>query len=72
MCGDVWLNVFLDSIPDTQKMKIGTFEKSNRVFRFGDGKLVRSKGSLRIPVYLGKWTTIRTDVIDMTVTSLCC
>ena len=64
VCGDVWLDIFLDSIPETQKMKIGALEKSNRVFRFGDGKLVTSRGSLRIPVYLGEWTTIKADVID--------
>ena len=51
VCGDVWLNTFLETVPDNLKDKCIAIHKS-MAFRFGDGRSVQSVKCMRLPMQL--------------------
>ena len=51
VCGDVWLNTFLESMPEDLKKKVSEV-KRNMSFRFGDGRAVESIKCVMLPVKL--------------------
>ena len=63
VCGQVWLESYVDSLSCKDKKSINTKE-SKGVFRFGNGASFRSMKRVTIPIYLGALRTrIETDVI---------
>ena len=64
VCGKVWLDVYLDSLSESEKKKVSS-KKSDSFFRFGDGNKVKSSQTITIPASLGSHDiSISTDVID--------
>ena len=64
VCGRLWLDLYVDSLPESEKMKLKS-EPSGSVFRFGDGNKVESSKVVTIPATLGSRNiSISTDVID--------
>ena len=64
VCGQKWLDVYLDSLSDSEKGKISS-TKSGSLFRFGDGNKVESTQIITLPATLaGHNISISTDVID--------
>ena len=66
VCGCVWLKVFRESLADEVNSAL-VMKESSRTFKFGDGEIVRSLGTVRIPIGLQGvrcrvW--LETDVID--------
>ena len=66
VCGEAWLNIFRDSLMKEVDDKLEV-KPSERLFRFGDGVVIKSLGTIRIPVSLKSergqiW--INTDIID--------
>ena len=51
VCGDVWLNTFLESMPEDLKKKVSKV-KRNMSFRFGDGRAVESIKCVMLPIKL--------------------
>ena len=51
VCGDVWLNTFLESMPEDLKKKVSEV-KRNMSFRFGDGRAVESNKCVMLPIKL--------------------
>ena len=49
VCGNQWLDVFLDSISDFDKNKI-VFSESNSYFKFGIGSSIKALYSVSLPV----------------------
>ena len=63
VCGQLWFNCFIDSLEDDWKKKV-TYENSSNVFKFGDGRRVKSTTLAYIPATLGNNVVrIRTDVV---------
>ena len=52
VCGDVWLNTYLDSLSQKDRKLVYT-EKSLCNFRFGVGKVYSSSHIVYIPVHIG-------------------
>ena len=66
VCGKDWLEIFKQTLPSHVSTKL-ILEKSERVFRFGDGESVRSIGKIVIPIYLQgikKAVGLETDVVN--------
>ena len=64
VCGRLWLNSYVDSLPESDKLKLKR-ESSSSIFRFGDGNKVESSEFVTIPATLGSQDIIiSTDVID--------
>ena len=66
VCGNSWLEIYMKALDD-EIVKHLKIEKSERSFKFGDGKVVRSKGKLKLPVYLravNKNISVETDIVD--------
>ena len=62
VCGEAWLNRFLDTLTTVEKDKI-IFEDSAAVYRFDDGKRMTAIKCVTLPCVLaGKMITIKTDV----------
>ena len=52
VCGDVWLNIYLESLSQKDRKSVHT-ENSLCKFRFGVGKVYTSNRIVHIPVYIG-------------------
>ena len=64
VCGRVWLNVLLESLSPDQARKV-SYESSDRVFKFGDGRKVSSQGIVKFPAVIGTTpVTIEADIVD--------
>ena len=67
MCGETWLELFIDTLYDAQKTKI-IYEKTDAVYRFGDGKKFTAKHIVKLPCVLaGKSIAIKTDVVNCNI-----
>ena len=67
VCGKKWLDVYVDSLSDVEKKKVIS-QRSDSVFRFGDGNKVQSSRTVTIPACLGSHDiSISTDVIDKNI-----
>ena len=51
MCGQEWLNVYIDTLSRKDRSGILTKKSQNR-FRFGDGKFYSSECHVTIPIYI--------------------
>ena len=67
VCGTAWLETYLETLDSNQLLEV-EYENSSSVFRFGDGKRMRSLKRAIIPCVLaGKNISIRTDVVDCNI-----
>ena len=51
VCGEIWLNTYLDSLPTNLRKDVKDLKKDMR-FRFGDGEAVTSQRCVLLPVHL--------------------
>ena len=51
VCGSSWLDIYLKTL-DEDRLKGLKREKSDRSFKFGDGKIVHSIGKVILPIFL--------------------
>ena len=70
VCGKRWLNYYLDSLDDKDRVKVKE-DPCVKVFKFGGGEKLQSLASVEIPAFLaGRDVMIRTDVVDSDIPSL--
>lgn len=63
VCGEVWLQYFLDSLCNEEYLKVVVSESKN-MFKFGDNKMIKSLKLVKFPVIIaGVPATITTDVV---------
>lgn len=63
VCGEIWLDNYLSSLNQLNKKKI-KHTPSQKIFKFGGGERLKSKGEYRIPaVIAGKDVWIKTNVV---------
>ena len=64
VCGKVWYNTYIDTLTEDEKVRVKSY-KSENVFKFGDGNVIKSLECVEIPVTIGKVNVyIRTDVVN--------
>ncbi len=64
VCGSSWMKTYMESLDQTDRQKVCQSE-GQRVFKFGGGTCLKSKGEFIIPaVVAGKAVTIKTDVVE--------
>ena len=64
VCGDSWINAYIQSLDESDKMRVKT-TAGEKVFKFGGGTCLKSKGEYTLPaVIAGKDVTIKTDVVE--------
>ena len=51
VCGEEWLSIYLKSLDKESRVGL-KMDQSLRSFKFGDGKVVPSKGKIKLPIYL--------------------
>ena len=67
VCGEMWLQYYLDTLTDTEKASI-KFESSSSFYRFGDGARMKAEKCLILPCVLaGTPISIRTDVVSSNI-----
>jgi hypothetical protein len=63
VCGQNWMDCYIESLNAEDKEKI-TLSDGVKVFKFGGGEKLKSRGSYNIPAVLaGKEVTVQTDVV---------
>ena len=64
VCGTNWINNYIQSLDKNDRQKV-VQTKGRRVFRFGGGTCLQSKGEYSLPVVIaGKEATVNTDVVE--------
>lgn len=64
VCGDSWINNYIQSLDKDDRQKVKQTE-GQRVFKFGGGTCLKSKGEYSLPaVIAGKEVMIKTDVVE--------
>jgi len=64
VCGKGWLDNYIESLYNSDRAKVLRSE-GQRVFKFGGGTCLKSKGEYSIPaVVAGRAVTIKTDVVE--------
>ena len=67
VCGEIWLQNMIDSLPDCDKKKV-IENKSNKIFRFGDSKIINSTKKVKIPIWIAnEKVTLNTEVINYNI-----
>ena len=67
VCGEAWLQNMIDSLSEPDKQRV-IENKSNKVFRFGDSKMITSSKKVKIPIWIGNEKVIlNTEVIDYNI-----
>ena len=67
VCGEKWLENFVESLSDEERFKI-KIEPSAQNFTFGDGKTVVSKRKVTVPCWMGgKQGEVSTDVVHCNI-----
>ena len=67
ICGKRWLNCYLDSLDDKDRVKVKE-DPSVKVSKFGGGEKLQSLASVEIPAFLaGRDVMIRIDVVDFDI-----
>ena len=67
VCGSVWLERYLDMLPDSERAKI-LEESSQKSFTFGDGATVSSLKRVTLPCLIGGYrSTLVTDVVKCNI-----
>ena len=64
VCGKIWYETYVDTLNEDEKAKVKNCVSDN-IFKFGDGKIIKSLKCVEIPVTIGQVkANIRTDVVD--------
>ena len=64
VCGTNWINNYIQSLDKNDRQKV-VQTKGRRVFKFGGGTCLQSKGEYSLPVVIaGKEATVKTDVVE--------
>ena len=64
VCGESWIRSYIQSLDEADKLKVSCIQ-SHKVFKFGGGTCLSSRGEYRLPaVIAGKDVTIKTDVVE--------
>ena len=64
VCGEKWIKDYIDNLSESDRKDI-EITKSNQSFTFGDGRGIRSKRKMKIPVWMGGIQgTLTTDVVE--------
>ena len=64
VCGQTWFNNYLESLTRDQREKI-TWKDSKKVFKFGGGTCLTSKGEYSIPAVLAERNVIvQADIVE--------
>ena len=64
VCGEAWLQYYIDSLSDCDKDKIN-IDRSKNSFKFGKSKIIRSNKLVPIPVFIGGiLAKLTADIID--------
>ena len=64
VCGTNWVNNYIQSLDKNDRQKV-VQTKGRRVFKFGGGTCLQSKGEYSLPVVIaGKEATVKTDVVE--------
>ena len=69
VCGEEWLDSYITGLSksESEKMK-RTEQRSNRPFKFGDGKVVHATRTLKIPAKIGQTKcNIETEVVPVKI-----
>ena len=70
VCGDKWLQCFLDTLTEEQLQKVEEFP-GRKLFKFGGGECLKSTKCLLLPCYLaGKEILINVDVVHSDIPML--
>lgn len=63
VCGELWLHNLIDSLSDSDKANV-VEEKSSKLFKFGDSKMIPSIKKVKVPIWIGdKKILLNTEVI---------
>ena len=52
VCGELWLHNLIDSLSDSDKANV-VEEKSSKLFKFGDSKMIPSIKKVKVPIWIG-------------------
>ena len=64
VCGRIWLECYTESLDEEWRKQI-KYTSSNNIFKFGDGRHVKSSGCVYIPAVIGKEVVrIKTDIVE--------
>ena len=67
VCGQQWFQCYLEMLSESEKSQV-TYRESSSIFRFGDGKRLKSMKCAVIPCILaGKKIQICTDIVECNV-----
>ena len=67
VCGEKWLDNYVSGLQQNELAKLET-KDSARAFRFGDGRLVHSTKSMKIPAVIGQTKChIETEVVPVDI-----
>ena len=65
VCGEVWLEVYMDSLKERSNV---TQSDSNVIFKFGNGRSIKSNKKVEIPVIIEDiLVLLTTDVISFDI-----
>ena len=64
VCGEKWMDAYIENLSENDRKDI-EITKSSQSFTFGDGRGVRSKRKMKIPVWMGGIRcSLTTDVVE--------
>ena len=67
VCGNEWLDAYMDSLSSKDRNHIRYKRSSNR-FRFGDGKSYKSQKRVTIPIFINNEKHhLNVDVVDICI-----
>jgi transposase InsO family protein len=70
VAGKQWFELFKDTMEEEELKKL-TIEPSQQLFKFGEGKSVKSEGKVKLPALIGsKNVTIETEIIKANIPML--
>ena len=63
VCGQTWFNTYIEILSNEDKSKI-TYDKSNYIYWFGDGKKISALKNAKVPALIGSQKVIiDTDIV---------
>ena len=64
VCGQAWFDTYIETLSNEDKSNT-TYDKSNSIYRFGDGKTIPALKNARIPALIGSQKVmIDTDIVS--------
>ena len=64
VCGQAWFDTYIETLSSEERSKI-TYDKSNSIYQFGDGKKIPALKNAKIPALIGSQKVIiDTDIVS--------